>query len=138
MSAEKSFDPPDTAAKAFNALAAPTSTKVDLDAAFKDVDLDRLAEIRARIAAERAARAANRDGKHYDGHNQRVAAVLKAHMEKDPDRAYSYHELEIAAELAGIKYSNVGPATSYMVRAGIVERVGKGAYKLIRNSGDGR
>jgi hypothetical protein len=73
-----------------------------------------------------------RSGKSHDGHNIRVMNALLPLMR----RGVVYSNLELGVELENatdgeLKYSSIGPATTYMVREGKIERVERGKYRRI-------
>src|SRR5262245_43076656 len=82
---------------------------------------ERIEEIRRSIAERKRAR----HHSHSDGYNKKLAAIILPYMQEDPDKVYPITDLEVCLELAGQKYSGVGPATTYMVRVGLIERIGK-------------
>jgi len=43
-------------------------------------------------------------------------------------RTYSMEDIEVIIEKAGSKFTFAGPATTYAVREGYLNRVGKGRY----------
>jgi hypothetical protein len=66
-----------------------------------------------------------------NGHNIKVLrSVLGRFMRIGG--VYPLTQIELFIEKAGLNYSSAGPATTYGVREGYLERVGKGQYKVLR------
>jgi hypothetical protein len=89
-------------------------------------------EAKRYIAQEKEAQNARRmNGPQSDGHNIRIFAIVSAWMNQNPNKIFKMDELEVAVQLGGHKFSNTGPAMAYAIRAGLVERVGRGFYRLL-------
>jgi hypothetical protein len=77
-------------------------------------------EILARIKAKKAARKPRDHA--YRNVLRRFLGKMKA------GRVYSLEDIEVFIEVTGMKFTNAAPATSYAVREGYLNRVGKGRY----------
>ena len=86
---------------------------------------EQLVEIRQRIAQKKAARKRN----FFDGHNKKIFSFFYPALLKAPKQTLTLEEIEILIEMKGGKYSSAGPATSYGVREGYLERIGRGLYR---------
>lgn len=72
---------------------------------------------------------ARRNSSTSSGYESRIAKVL---CKEWPIGAVKTNaELELIAEMNGCKYSSIGSVTTWMVRAGLADRVRKGHYKLL-------
>jgi hypothetical protein len=79
--------------------------------------------IRARKDA-RSKRPCNRNG-----HAIKIGKMLLPEMLALPRRDYTNGELEVFVELAGGKYTSIGPTMTILVREGYVTRVSRGVYR---------
>jgi hypothetical protein len=77
-------------------------------------------EIRARIRAKKAARKKSID--HFRPALGRFLKKMKV------GRTYSIEDIEVFLVESGTSFTYAGPATTYGVRAGYLNRVGRGQY----------
>jgi len=74
-------------------------------------------EILARIKAKKAAQKPA-----FHNHLQRLLKHMKA------SRTYSIEDIEVFFEMSGYSFTGAGPAMTYGVREGYLDRVGRGRY----------
>lgn len=82
-------------------------------------------DIRRLIREKKAVRLRNTS----NGHNEKVLRWVLPAFFKSPNRILNLEDIEIAIEKQGGNYSSAGPATTFGVREGYLERLGRGKYR---------
>jgi hypothetical protein len=80
--------------------------------------------IRQKIRAEKANRARSQN---YHGHEKNVLRSIFPYMK--PHQTYTMEDVEVLMVKTGWNFTSAGPVTTFGVRAGLLNRVGKGKYQ---------